>query len=79
MEGINDIKNLYALLVSNGFSIADHIVHKGMDYSHITDFRDKQALSSKIVQHDLKYIESSDVVIVIANGPSYGTQPLKSL
>ena len=35
--GINEIKNLYALLVSNGFSIADHIVHKGMDYSHISD------------------------------------------
>ena len=55
------------------FSIVDHILHKGMDYSHITDFRDKQALSSKIVQHDLNYIEDSDVVVVIANGPSYGT------
>jgi hypothetical protein len=55
--------------VSNGFSIADHIVHKGMDYSHISDLRDKQYLSSKIINHDLKYIESSDVVV--ANGPSY--------
>jgi nucleoside 2-deoxyribosyltransferase len=64
---------LYALLVSNGFSIADHIVHKGMDYSHISDLRDKQDLSSKIINHDLKYIESSDVVVVVANGPSYGT------
>jgi nucleoside 2-deoxyribosyltransferase len=71
--GINEIKNTYAFLWNHGFSIVDHIVHKGMDYSHITDFRDKQALSSKIVQHDLKYIESSDIVIVIANGPSYGT------
>ena len=42
-----------------------------MDYSHISDFRDKQDLSSKIINHDLKYIESSDVVVV--NGPSYGT------
>jgi nucleoside 2-deoxyribosyltransferase len=71
--GINEIKNMYTFLVNHGFSIVDHIVHKGMDYSHITDFRDKQDLSSKIVQHDLKYIEGSDVVIVIANGPSYGT------
>jgi nucleoside 2-deoxyribosyltransferase len=70
---ISDIKNLYAFLVSNGFSIVDHIVHKGMDYSHICDFRDKQDLSSKIVKHDLKYIENSDAVVVIANGPSYGT------
>jgi nucleoside 2-deoxyribosyltransferase len=71
--GINDIKNLYSFLVSNGFSVVDHIVHKGMDYSHITDFRDKQDLTSKIVKHDLKYIESSDTVVVIANGPSCGT------
>ena len=71
--GINEIKNMYTFLVNHGFSIVDHIVHKGMDYSHNTDFRDKQDLSSKIVQHDLKYIEGSDVVIVIANGPSYGT------
>jgi nucleoside 2-deoxyribosyltransferase len=71
--GINEIKNMYSFLTNHGFSIVDHIVHKGMDYSHITDFRDKQALSSEIVKHDLKYIESSDIVIVIANGPSYGT------
>ena len=71
--GINEIKNMYSFLVNHGFSIVDHIVHKGMDYSHITDFRDKQALSSKIAQHDLKYIESSDIVIVLSNGPSYGT------
>ena len=71
--GINEIKNMYTFLVNHGFSIVDYIVHKGMDYSHITDFRDKQDLSSKIIKHDLKYIESSDIVIVIANGPSYGT------
>jgi nucleoside 2-deoxyribosyltransferase len=71
--GINEIKNMYTFLVNHGFSIVDHILNKGMEYSNITDFRDKQDLSSKIVQHDLKYIEGSDVVIVIANGPSYGT------
>ena len=35
--GINEIKNMYTFLVNHGFSIIDHIVHKGMDYSHITD------------------------------------------
>ena len=56
-----------------GFSIVDHMVHTEMDYSHISDFRDKPDLSRKIVNHDLKYIESSDAVVVIANGPSYDT------
>ena len=41
---------MYTFLMDHGFSIIDHIVHKGMDYSHITDFRYKQALSSKIVE-----------------------------
>lgn len=71
--GINDIKNLYDLLESKGFSVVDHIVHKGMDYTNVRDFRDKQNLSSKIVSHDLEYIKNSDVVVVIANSPSYGT------
>jgi nucleoside 2-deoxyribosyltransferase len=71
--GVNDIKNLYAFLKIKGFSIVDHMVHTEMDYSHISDFRDKPDLSRKIVNHDLKYIESSDAVVVIANGPSYDT------
>jgi nucleoside 2-deoxyribosyltransferase len=71
--GINEIKNLYTLLVNKGFSVIDHIVHTGTDYSHIKDFRDKQDLSFKIINSDLKYIENSDAIVAIANGPSYGT------
>jgi nucleoside 2-deoxyribosyltransferase len=71
--GINEIKNLYALLMNKGFSVIDHIVHTGTDYSHIKDFRDKQDLSFKIINSDLKYIENSDAIVAIANGPSYGT------
>ncbi len=71
--GINEIKNLHAFLVHKGFSVVDQILHKGMDYSHIKDFRDKKDLSFKIINNDLKYIESSDAIVAIANGPSYGT------
>lgn len=51
--------------------MADHILHTGTDYSH-KDFREKQDLSSKIVNSDLKY-ENSDAIVAIANSPSYGT------
>jgi nucleoside 2-deoxyribosyltransferase len=71
--GIDEIKSLYAFLMNKGFSVVDHILHKGMNYSHIIDFRNKQRLSSKIVKYDLKYIQSSDAIVAIANGPSYGT------
>jgi nucleoside 2-deoxyribosyltransferase len=69
----NDIKDMYTLLRSKGFSLIDHIIHEGMDYSYIRDFKDKKDLSHQIVNHDLQYIEKSDVIVVIANGPSYGT------
>lgn len=68
--GINEIKDLYTLLVNKGFSVIDHIVHTGTDYSHIKDFRDKQDLSFKIINSDLKYIENSDAIVAIANGPT---------
>ena len=71
--GIKEIKNLNAFLVNKGFSVVDHILHKGMNYSQIKDFRDKQDLSFKIINYDLKYIESSDAIVAIMNGPSYGT------
>jgi nucleoside 2-deoxyribosyltransferase len=69
----NDIKNMYTLLRSKGFPLINHIIHEGMDYSEISDFRDKRDLSHQIVNHDLQYIEKSDVIVVIAKGPSYGT------
>lgn len=73
-RGADDIKNMYSFLKNKGFSIVNHTVQKeGMDYSDITDFRNKEDLSREIVNHDLKYIEKTDVIVVIANGPSYGT------
>lgn len=72
-SGIGDIRNLYTLLEREGFSVVNHLMDKGMDYSHIQDFRDKKDLANKIVSHDLDYIRKSDVIAVIANSPSYGT------
>jgi nucleoside 2-deoxyribosyltransferase len=69
----NDIKDMYTLLRSKGFSLINHIIHEEMNYSDIRDFRDKRDLSRQIVNHDLQYIEKSDVIVVIVNGPSYGT------
>ena len=66
----NDIKDMYTLLRSKGFSLINHIIHEGMNYSDIRDFRDKRNLSRQIVNHDLQYIEKSDVIVVIVNGPS---------
>lgn len=71
--GVDKIRQMYTILRRKGFEIVDHLVHKGMDYSDVRDFRNKKELSQQIVSHDLQYIEKADVIIVVANGPSYGT------
>lgn len=71
--GVDKIRQMYVILRRKGFEIVDHLVHKGMDYSDVGDFRDKKELSQQIVSHDLQYIEEADVIIVVANRPSYGT------
>jgi nucleoside 2-deoxyribosyltransferase len=44
-----------------------------MNYSAIKDFRRRKRLSGKIVEHDLNYVRQADVLVVIADRPSYGT------
>jgi hypothetical protein len=43
--GIYEIRDLYSFLHTPGIKTADHLVEKGMDYSNISDFRDKKELS----------------------------------
>ena len=71
--GIGDIRYFHSLLKKEGFDIIDHISAEGMDYSDIRDFRDKKDFSFKIVNHDLEYVKESDVLVVLANRPSFGT------
>jgi hypothetical protein len=60
--GVDKIRRMYAVLSRKGFDIVDHLVHKGMDYSDIGDFRDKKELSQQIVSHDLQYMKKADVI-----------------
>ena len=71
--GIDEIRGLYSFLHTRGFKTVDHLVEKGMDYSDISDFRDKKELSRQIVNHDLEYVKKADVLVVLANRPSMGT------
>jgi nucleoside 2-deoxyribosyltransferase len=71
--GIGDIRYFHSLLKKEGFDIIDHISAEGMDYSNTRDFRDKKDFSSKIVNHDLEYVKESDVLVILANRPSFGT------
>jgi len=71
--GIEEVKRTCLLLRNKGFDIVDHVVSKYMDYSHIKDFRNRKALSHRIVTYDLEVINKSDVLVVLSSMPSYGT------
>ena len=69
---IDELKKFYGILKNNGFDVLDHLSQCGMDYSDIKDFREKKELASKIVRHDMEFIAKADVIVVLANFPSYG-------
>ena len=71
--GIDEIRGLYSSLHKHGFKTVDHLVEKGMDYSDISDFRDKKELSRQIVNHDLEYVKKANVLVILTNRPSVGT------
>jgi hypothetical protein len=50
-----ELKRMYSLLKKEGFTVLNHIISKGMDYSNTKDFRYEKELSAKIVGHDLEY------------------------
>lgn len=71
--GIERIRDLQQFLLQEGFDIIDHISEEGMDYSDIKDFRFKRDLSERIVKHDLKFVDKADILVVLLEGPSFGT------
>jgi len=71
--GLDQVRETYLLLRDEGFDIVDNIVSKCMDYSRIKDFRNRKALSHRIVTYDLELIKKTDVLVVLSTRPSYGT------
>ncbi|HYV52509.1 MAG TPA: hypothetical protein VE971_04375 [Candidatus Eisenbacteria bacterium] len=59
-------------LRNEGFDIVDNVVSKCMEYSRIKDFRNRKALSHRIVAYNLKLIKKTDVLVVLSTRPSYG-------
>ena len=70
--GLEKIQDLQNLLIIKGFNIYNHISEENMDYSYIKDFKNHQDIALKIVTHDIKSIQKTDVVVTVLNGPSYG-------
>lgn len=68
--GIEKIRELQKFLREKGYEVIDQF--RDADYSYVEDFREFQELSNKIVEADLKKIEEADVLVLIADSPSFG-------
>lgn len=69
--GIEKIKELQKFLKEKGYEVIDQF--ENADYSYVDDFRDKTELCKKIVERDLSLINKADVLILIADNPSFGS------
>ena len=70
--GFEKLKEFMLYLENQGFDIITQLHVGEMDYSNIDDFRDKIELSKKIIKYDFEVIAKADVLVLIANKPSYG-------
>ncbi|RLI71349.1 hypothetical protein DRO97_09955, partial [Archaeoglobales archaeon] len=69
--GIEKIRELQEFLRKKGYEVIDQF--ENTDYSYVDDFRDKLELCKKIIQIDLKLIDKVDVLVLIADHPSFGS------
>ena len=70
--GIDQVIETYLFLRNQGFVIVDNVVSKCMDYSRIKDFRNRKALSHRIVSIQLGAYKKTDILFVLSTRPSYG-------
>lgn len=68
--GKEKIEELQKFLRDHGFEVLDQL--EEMDYSSVDDFRDKEELSRKILERDLKRVSQADVLVLVADSPSFG-------
>jgi len=69
--GLRKILKLQDKLRKAGFKVIDQF--KSFNYVKVKDFRSKIKLAKKIVKHDISLIKKSNLVIVFADEPSFGT------
>lgn len=69
--GIEKIKSLQEFLREEGHEVIDQF--ENADYSYVDDFRYKDDLCKKIVSRDMSLIDEADILILIADNPSFGS------
>jgi len=69
--GIERIEEIQNFLKQNGIEVIDQF--KGTNFVSVKDFKGKEKLARKIVENDLRKCKEADLIVLIAEKPSFGT------
>lgn len=69
-KGVKRVLKLQNALGKAGFEVLKQL--EAFDYTKIEDFRRELELGKKIIKSDLSLLEKADVIVVLADEPSFG-------
>jgi nucleoside 2-deoxyribosyltransferase len=67
---VKKVLELQNILRKAGFEVLNQL--EAFDYTGIEDFRAEMELGKRIIENDLGLLEQADVVVVLADEPSFG-------
>lgn len=69
-KGVERVLKLQNTLKKAGFEVLNQL--ETFDYTRIEDFRGEVELGKRIIENDLSLLEQADVMVVLADEPSFG-------
>ena len=69
--GMKELDDLKGELKRESFNVIEQFVDVGQS-SKVRDFRCEKVLSKRIMEHDIRLLSEADVLVVLANRPSFG-------
>jgi nucleoside 2-deoxyribosyltransferase len=70
LRGIQRVVKLQRALKSMGLEVLNQL--KPFKWRKLYDFKKDRALAKRIVEHDLSLLEKADVIVALADKPSWG-------
>ena len=69
-KGVKRVRELQNTLRRAGFEVLNQL--EAFDYTRIEDFRAEVELGKSIIENDLGLLEQADVIVALADEPSFG-------
>jgi hypothetical protein len=69
-KGAERVLKLQNALRKAGFEVLNQL--EAFDYTKIEDFRAEEELGKRVIENDLSLLEQADVIVALADEPSFG-------